>query len=257
MEAAVQLALPLFEPPSFATLLTRRNIEDALSVTIKRRMKRSWRVTIDPVSGRRTLCVPPACAHAPADIKNSLVDWALLPFRTRRDRKGAVRKQRRALEAAIGEFIESRSPTVRRANRFDPAAFAGKGRGNRWDLSEIFESVNTSHCGGAAAALVRWGSAGSTTSYHTTKAGSDGTPVHCITIGGAYNHPDVPRFAIESVMYHEMLHILVPPYRKGDRAVIHGREFKAAEKKFPYYKEWRAWERRHLHGLARRMRKKS
>ena len=62
-----------------------------------------------------------------------------------------------------------------------------------------------------------------------------------ITIAGIYNDPTVPRFAIESIMFHEMLHIAIPPFQKNGRNVIHGSAFRQAEKTFPHYHTWRQW----------------
>ncbi|NLE01045.1 MAG: hypothetical protein GX640_14350, partial [Fibrobacter sp.] len=78
---------------------------------------------------------------------------------------------------------------------------------------------------------------------------------HLITIAGVYNHPDVPLFAIEAVMYHEMLHIAVPPFKKNGRFVIHGPEFKARERQYASYEKWHEWERSSLRKLARTLKR--
>jgi predicted metal-dependent hydrolase len=44
-----------------------------------------------------------------------------------------------------------------------------------------------------------------------------------------------PRYLVEYVVYHEMLHIRFPVERRGQRRVVHSREFREAEKKFPHY----------------------
>ena len=47
--------------------------------------------------------------------------------------------------------------------------------------------------------------------------------------------PSVPRYLVEYVVYHEMLHIKFPVERRGQRRIVHSREFRDAEKKFPQY----------------------
>ncbi len=44
-----------------------------------------------------------------------------------------------------------------------------------------------------------------------------------------------PRYLVEYVVYHEMLHIHFPVERRGQRRVVHSREFREAEKRFPQY----------------------
>jgi predicted metal-dependent hydrolase len=45
----------------------------------------------------------------------------------------------------------------------------------------------------------------------------------------------MPRFLVEYLLFHEMLHIKFPVERDGHRRIIHSRAFRAAERKFPHY----------------------
>jgi predicted metal-dependent hydrolase len=56
-----------------------------------------------------------------------------------------------------------------------------------------------------------------------------------IMISRKLDSPAVPRYLVEYVVYHEMLHIRFPVERRGQRRVVHSREFREAEKKFPKY----------------------
>jgi hypothetical protein len=42
-------------------------------------------------------------------------------------------------------------------------------------------------------------------------------------------------------VYHECLHIAVPPAIRDGRRVVHGREFRRREKEYRFYEEWRRW----------------
>ena len=48
---------------------------------------------------------------------------------------------------------------------------------------------------------------------------------------------EVPKLAVEYVMYHEMLHLRHPVEHQGTRRCVHTAAFKAEEKKFPLLKE--------------------
>jgi hypothetical protein len=256
MESVSQLALPLFEPPGFDDLLKQRNATHHLSVAVNRRLKRSWQVKFLPLVGKRRLIIPPYLNDSPEEIKNALIDWALLPYPRRRAQKRIARQQRSLLEKIIRRHIESLPSAPHRTTRFDAAAFEGKTKGLRYDLQEIFDVVNSACFNGTLKAVVRWGREGSKTSYHTKKNDKQGNRVDLITIAGVYNHPEAPQFAIEAIMYHEMLHIAIPPFKRSGRNVVHGKEFSAAEKKFHHYKEWREWERECLMKIVRETRRR-
>ncbi|MBV8281328.1 MAG: M48 family metallopeptidase, partial [Candidatus Eremiobacteraeota bacterium] len=48
-----------------------------------------------------------------------------------------------------------------------------------------------------------------------------------------FDNARVPRWAIEYLVYHEMLHLKYPVKVQRGRRCIHGREFQAEERRFP------------------------
>ena len=63
-------------------------------------------------------------------------------------------------------------------------------------------------------------------------------PSHnAIIISRIFDTPDVPRLALEYVVFHEMLHLRYPVDHNGARRRVHTREFHAAEKTFPQLRE--------------------
>jgi hypothetical protein len=252
METVSQLSLPLFTPVMFDELIARRHGGDRIAVVVNNRLRRGWQVRTRPFSKTRQLIIPPYLVDAPEEIKGCLVEWALLPYRATRAGKAALRERRTFLEKEVWRYVESLPRVPLRASRFNPKRFSGTTAGAAYDLREVFDAVNAAWFNGKLRALVRWGDGASKTSYHTAKVDVTGTMVDLITIAGIYNHPRVPRFAIEAIMHHEMLHIAIPPYRKNGRTVIHGKEFKNEERKFTWYREWRTWERDQLPFLMKR-----
>jgi hypothetical protein len=255
MEIATQLSLPLFVPPTFDELLQQLGTSGSVEVSVNPRLRRGWQVRVRTFSGKRKLTIPRHLENAPREIKEALIQWALLPCRPRRAQKKTVRERRSILEKTIWGYVEALPDAPVRKSRFNASAFAGKTQGVRYDLREVFDAVNAACFNARLTAWVRWGTRTSKTSYHTAKTDRNGNRVNCITIAGAYNHKDIPRFAIEGIMHHEMLHIAVPPYKKNGRMVIHGKEFKSAERKFRHYKEWREWERASLGLIMRKLRR--
>lgn len=68
-----------------------------------------------------------------------------------------------------------------------------------------------------------------------------------IRINPALDQPFVPPWFLQYVLYHEMLHSVVPDERlsKGRRRV-HTEEFNRREREFPSYRRARRWEEQNL-----------
>ena len=104
-------------------------------------------------------------------------------------------------------------------------------RGRHHDLDEIFHRLNARFFHGQIPlARIGWSPTrsrrilGHFDSGHAT-----------IIISRQLDSPAVPRDVVEYVVFHEMLHIRFPVERHGHRRVVHSREFREAEKKFPQY----------------------
>lgn len=67
-------------------------------------------------------------------------------------------------------------------------------------------------------------------------------PVHnAIIISKTLDDKNVPKYVVEFVVYHEMLHIKHPVYQKNGRRFIHTPEFKRDEEKFKFFDEAEQW----------------
>ena len=59
-------------------------------------------------------------------------------------------------------------------------------------------------------------------------------PAHnAIIISRIFDHPAVPAYVLEYIVYHEMLHLKHPVKLRGSRRCVHSAEFQAEEKLFP------------------------
>jgi len=247
----IQLSLPLFNP-DFSELIKAHNFQH-IEVKVNTKLKRSWHAHLDRFSGKRTLVIPKYLENAPEDIKIALIDWASLPF----TKHGSTREKRKTLEKIINNYIQSNCLIPSRKSRLNPESLEGSTTGSVFDLREIFDNVNHMYFSGEIKSFVRWGTPFSMTSYQTTRITRDDIRVNLITIAGVYDHPDVPRFAIESVMFHEMLHIKIPPFKNNGRNIIHGPEFKKAERNFEYYRMWTEWERHNIREILKKKKRQS
>jgi hypothetical protein len=63
-------------------------------------------------------------------------------------------------------------------------------------------------------------------------------PAHnTIVVSRIFDRRKVPRFVLEYLVYHEMLHLKFPVKLKGTRRCVHSAEFQAEEKLFPRVEE--------------------
>jgi hypothetical protein len=115
-----------------------------------------------------------------------------------------------------------------------------------FDLEEVFETMNARHFGGT----IPRPKLGWSRQRARTQLGHYDPHHHMIVLSRLLDHPQVPRHVVDYVMYHEILHILIPVTHGGSRRSIHPPEFRAAEKQFPAYAEAKAFLKR-IHGSIR------
>ena len=65
-----------------------------------------------------------------------------------------------------------------------------------------------------------------------------------IVVSKVFDRPSSPRYAIEYLLYHEMLHLKHPVTVRGTRRCVHGPAFRADEKLFPQLAEAQAFLKR-------------
>src|SRR4051812_30468551 len=105
--------------------------------------------------------------------------------------------------------------------------------GNVYDLNEIFEELNTRFFYGLMARpQMSW----SPSSARHILGHYD--PAHnAIVISRLFDHVRAPRFVVEYIVYHEMLHLKHPVKLKGSRRCVHPKQFQEEEKLFPRLEE--------------------
>jgi predicted metal-dependent hydrolase len=102
-------------------------------------------------------------------------------------------------------------------------------RGHHYHLEEIFEDLNRRFFHGLMGRpQLTW------SQNHARSSLGHYDPAHnAIVISRIFDHPRVPRFVVEYIVFHEMLHLRHPVRLRGSRRCVHSREFLAEEKLFP------------------------
>jgi hypothetical protein len=105
--------------------------------------------------------------------------------------------------------------------------------GRFYNLEEVFDSINVRFFHGLL------GRPDLTWSEHFAKRslGHYDAALNTIVVSRVFDRPSSPRYAIEYLLYHEMLHLKHPVTMHGTRRCVHSRAFKADEALFPQLKE--------------------
>jgi hypothetical protein len=250
----VQQELNLFKPPSFEEIIQSRNIPH-LTVTFGKRLRKSWHLTVTP-DNHKKLTLPYLLKDAPHEIKEAVLDWAdLVKPRLRRKRQAYYHKKKK-LEGTVWKYLTEKGVSFTKKRIVNPDTFLHNTKGLVYDLKELFDTINQQYFRSKIESFIRWGTYASKTSYQTYFKDQHGNRHNLITIAGVYNHPKIPEFAIKGVIFHEMLHIVIPRYKKNGRNVIHSPEFKKAERMYPFRDKWYTWERENIYKIIKSLKRK-
>lgn len=131
-----------------------------------------------------------------------------------------------------------------------------KPQGRFHDLSQVLAAINDTYFEGALTCRITWSNRTGGLSFHSIRKDPiTGEDFHLISISKGYDAENCPFYAVAGVVYHECLHIVIPVEKRGDRRVVHGREFRQRERHYIYYDEWIKWHNEVLPRNIRAMRR--
>ena len=151
----------------------------------------------------------------------------------------------------IGRFIEQHRQSIRNRTA-RPLQLSTTGLHH--DLLEIYRDINARYFSDAVEAHITWSRDGKARrrSARSIKLGSYTARDKLIRVHPALDAEFVPRFFVEYIVYHEMLHQVMPPQRSGKRRSLHGPEFQARERDFEHFEAALRWEHENLERLLSR-----
>jgi hypothetical protein len=179
--------------------------------------------------------------HMFLDAPPAVVD-ALVRYVTRGDRDAS---------ATLGDHIDDNGFRLARHKRNAPLVSKGK----HHDLLQLFERINERYFDGSINAVITWGKRPTSKtkgeSRKTIKLGSYSAVDRLIRIHPALDAKWVPRYFVAYIVYHEMLHHVIPGSRGLGRVNLHPPEFKEREKQFRHFERALQWEKRYVARLLR------
>jgi hypothetical protein len=159
-----------------------------------------------------------------------------------------------ASSAILDRYIERNKALIRRLPvsvlqkrlRLDPF-------GDHHNLNRIFERLNSRYFKNRISATITYGPAPrSRGPRKSIKMGSYSAESKVIRIHPALDHPRVPRYFVEWIVFHEMLHHIYRARRREDgKRCVHTPEFVEHERRFHDFKRAQQWENDNLGLLLR------
>ena len=125
--------------------------------------------------------------------------------------------------------------------------------GTHFDLRPIFDRLNERYFGGRLRGYkVMWGRRRRHRPREYFVFGTIQEEDRVIRINPLLDQPFVPLWFLQYVLYHEMLHSVVPDETLSrNRRRVHTEEFNRRERKFPDYRRARRWEDENLSRFLR------
>ncbi len=183
----------------------------------------SLNTTIRLREGRILVSLSDLLEGAPDAVVQSIAHILLAKlYKKPVDARQNLRFKRFASSAAVARQTE----LIRHA-RGSKRYFGPEGR--YYNLEEVFDSLNLRFFGGLLGRPeLTWSEGAAKRSLGHYDAAHN-----TIVVSRVFDRPSSPRYAIEYLLYHEMLHLKHPVRMRGVRRCVHSREFKAEERLFP------------------------
>ena len=198
---------------------------------------------------RLTLRIHRSFVGAPDEVLQAVATFV-------ESRKGSDRA-RDALSVLRDHFSRHRGPVRPAARR----RLALQPKGDVFDLRELRDDLNQRYFDGRLKVEITWGKGGSgaaqscrggrRTRKSTIQLGSYSFEDKLIRIHRALDQPAVPRYVVESIVYHELLHAAIPPVIQNGRRHVHTPEFRRRERLFRHTQKAEKWVEEHLPELLR------
>jgi len=153
--------------------------------------------------------------------------------------EGDARSSRR-----ITRFIESNRHRIKARRR----RVLLRTRGSHHDLAAIFEEVAAFFPEGLDGVRITWGKEPpkSRRRRSSIRLGTYTHDQQLVRIHPALDQPEVPRFFVAFVVFHELLHHVVPAERRSGRIDYHPPAFRKRERTHPDYTRATRWETENL-----------
>lgn len=166
-----------------------------------------------------------------------VLDAVVQAFFTRR-----ARDTRRQLQARILDFVEkNRDMTLSAAL----AQCLASPRGRAYDLDQVRGAICARFLPNCPRVRIGWSQRVTPSLMGKWIAMPNGLP-NVVMINRLLDSLEVPLYYLRYIVFHELLHEVIPIRREHGRWVHHPAEFRRRERQFPYFERALRWERENI-----------
>ena len=203
-------------------------------ITVRFRRFTSLNTTIRLREGQIKVSLSDLLEGAPESVIRAIAHILLAKlYKKPIDAAHNLRYKRFASSAAV-----TRQTEIIRHARGSKRYFGPEGR--YYNLEEVFDSLNARFFGNMLGRPeLTWSE-----NHAKRSLGHYDAAHNTIVVSRVFDRPSSPRYAIEYLLYHEMLHLKHPVKMRGTRRCVHSAEFKAEERRFPQLAEAMAFIKR-------------
>ncbi len=161
-------------------------------------------------------------------------------------------KRDKAASLVIDKFIAAHKDEICSPIHSKPKPL--RHEGSHYNLLSILNRVNKTYFDSKAEVLIGWGRAPNRRRKRRRRTMSRALATYSfdqrtIRVNPVLDASDIPEYILEWIVYHELLHHVLPVEENGGKRRYHTRRFKALERAFIRYEEAKTWERVHLDRL--------
>jgi SprT-like family len=151
----------------------------------------------------------------------------------------------------IRTFVQHHRHLIRHGPQWQQPSHTLQPHGRYFNLEAIYHALNHTYFANRIQARITWSRRPPQRPRHSMRFGSYHAADRLIRIHPLLDQAFVPHYVIENVIFHEMLHQLIPRRRVNGRWCVHPPEFRQHERQFPYYQQAEQWQRQQLSHLLR------
>jgi hypothetical protein len=122
-------------------------------------------------------------------------------------------------------------------------------KGQYFDLEAIYHGLNQRYLDNRIEASITWARRPPKRPRTSIRFGSYHATDRLIRIHRLLDQSFVPPYVVENVVFHEMLHELIPRQFINGRWRVHPPAFRQAEQRFPYHQQAEQWQQQNLDRL--------
>ncbi len=190
-------------------------------------LKHTWRRR----GGHLTLRVSDYLDHAPDDVAEAFA-WYILCRAYEKECPEAMADKYLGYARSRELWVPKKDTYMSRARNLSFRA-----RGEARDLRPVFDYVNACYFeGGIRSPDLAWAK-----ESPAARLGFYFEPLSLLAVNKVLDSEKVPRFVLEFVVYHELLHGVMEAKGSPTRRIHHTKEFRERERAFSMYKDAEGW----------------